>query len=85
MRRLAIHKALTGLEPRRFRLVVRSLLDRLGDPQPSHARRLENSNYWRIAVGEYHVVYRFDDACVHAVTCGKCDGGEVYPSLDREV
>jgi mRNA interferase RelE/StbE len=88
MRKLAIEKTvlkdLLDLPPKQYRQVVSAVFDLLADPHPHYAKQLKGSPYRRIAVGEYRVVYRADDACVYVVVCGKRNDSEVYARLERK-
>jgi mRNA-degrading endonuclease RelE of RelBE toxin-antitoxin system len=57
----------------------------LADPAPHYSKPLGGSVYSRITVGEYRVVYRFDDEAVYVVAFGKRNDGEVYKMLDRKI
>lgn len=87
MRKLALQKAVPKdwdrLPPKQYRQVVSAVLDLLSDPHPNYAKPLQNSPYWRIAVGEYRVIYRADDDTVYVVAFGNRNDDAVYRSLAR--
>lgn len=76
----AVVRGLDELPAEQYRQVVSAILDRLRDPAPHYAKRLQNSPYSRIAVGEYRVIYRADE---EQVAFGKRNDGEVYQWLER--
>ena len=85
MRSLRLHKSvlreLDTLPPKQYRQVVSSMLDLLNDPAPHYSKRLVGSDYSRIAVGEYRVIYRLDGDTILVAACGKRNDGEVYRVL----
>ncbi|MBC7817336.1 MAG: type II toxin-antitoxin system RelE/ParE family toxin [Planctomycetaceae bacterium] len=87
MRKLSLQKTvikeLDELPAKQYRQVVSAILDLLADPVPHYSKRLQNSVYSRIAVGEYRVIYRADDEVVAVATFGKRNDGEVYEWLER--
>ena len=88
MRKLATAKAvlkeLDELPTKQYRQVVSAILDLLAEPCPHYSKALEKTPYRRLAVGEYHVVYRVDEEFVHLVVAGKRNDDEVYRSLQRK-
>jgi mRNA interferase RelE/StbE len=64
---------------------VSTILDLLADPAPHFSKPLEGSVYRRIAVGEYRVIYRFDEEFVNVVVAGKRNDGDVYKLMQREL
>lgn len=88
MRTLVLHKAVLkefpSLPPKQYRQVVSAIFDLLTDVAPHYSQPLAGSAYSRIAVGEYRVVYRYDDQAVYVAAFGKRNDGDVYRSLDRK-
>lgn len=87
MRRLCLQKnvikELASLPAKQYRQVVGAILELLGDATPHYSRPLRGSAYHRIAVGEYRVVYRFDDENVFILVAGKRNDGEIYELAKR--
>jgi mRNA interferase RelE/StbE len=85
MRKLALNKPvlkeLEDLPPKQYRQVVSAILDLLADPFLHYSKALEGTPYRRLAIGEYRVVYRADEAYVHVVVAGKRNDDEVYRNL----
>lgn len=77
-------KALPDLPAKQYRQVVSAVFDLLKEPTPHYSKPLQNTEYHRIAVGEYRVIYRFDEETVHVVIFGKRNDGEVYAMLRRK-
>jgi mRNA interferase RelE/StbE len=89
MRRLvsekAVLKELSDLPAKQFRQVVVAIFELLQEPFPHYSQRLQGSLYWRLAVGEYRVIYRADDESVYVVAFGKRNDAEVYKALTRKL
>lgn len=87
MKKLAIQKSvlkdLESLPAKQYRQVVSAMLDLLNDSTPHYARKLTNSHYSRIAIGEYRVVYRADEEQVNVVLFGKRNDDDIYRQLQR--
>jgi mRNA interferase RelE/StbE len=89
MRRLVlektVHKELPTLPAKQYRQVVSAIFDLLQEPRPHYSKQLQGSNYWRMAVGEYRVIYRADDESVYVVLFGKRNDDEIYKALSRKM
>ena len=87
MRRLDINrdtlKFLANLQAKQYRQVVQKLFGLLADPMPNDSSQLKESEFWRADIGEYRIVYRFDDSTVYVVIIGKRNDDEVYKKLER--
>ena len=54
-------------------------LKSLGEnPRPTGCKKLRDSNYWRIRVGEYRAIYEIDDADRMVTVLRIAHRGEVY-------
>lgn len=78
----AVIKELDDLPAKQYRQVVSAIFDLLVDPAPHYSKRLQNSVYSRIAVGEYRVIYRANDEAIAVLTFGKRNDGAVYQWLE---
>jgi mRNA interferase RelE/StbE len=76
-------KDLDELPVKQYRQVVSAIFDLLKEPQPHFSKQLVNSPYLRLALGEYRVIYRFDDSSVTVLAFGKRNDGEVYKALKK--
>lgn len=87
MRQLELHrnvaKDLARLPAKQYRQVVTSIFDLLAEPLPHNSRQLKDSQYHRLAVGEYRVVYRFTDSLVKVAVFGKRNDDSVYRVLQH--
>jgi mRNA interferase RelE/StbE len=88
LRTLSIDKAtlkeLDELPAKQYRQVVSAIFDLLKEPLPQYSKSLVGSPYLRLSLGEYRVIYRFDDASVTVVVFGKRNDGEVYKALKQK-
>ena len=79
------YKFVADLDAKRFRQVVKKAFSLLTDPEPADASKLKGyDEYWRTDIGEYRIVYRFDDGTVYLVVIGKRNDDEVYKDLGRK-
>jgi len=89
VRNLSLHKAvlkdLEDFPAKQYRQVVSATLDLLKNPQPHYASALAGSEYSRIAIGEYRVIYRATNESVFVVAFGKRNDDEIYNLLDRRI
>ena len=69
---------------KQYRQVVGAIFDLLKDPQPHFAKQLTGYPYFRLAVGEYRVIYRFDASSVNILVFGKRNDGEIYRVLGQK-
>jgi mRNA interferase RelE/StbE len=88
MRRLDItkdaHGFLKDMQVKQFRQVGQKVLSLLADPKPNDAAPLKGFDYWRTDVGEYRIVYKFDDETVYVVLIAKRNDDEVYKKLGQK-
>ena len=87
MRQIAIHKSafkeLEKLPAKQYRQVASAMLDLLKDPHPHYSKPLKGSPHYRLAVGEYRIIYQADDELVSVTAIGKRNDATVYQSLKR--
>ena len=70
---------------KQYRQVVSAIFDLLADPSPHYSKSLEGTDYRRIAVGEYRVVYRTDEHFIYVIVAGKRNDGDVYKLMQRKI
>jgi len=78
------YKFLEDLQAKQFRQVAMKALSLLNDPSPSDSSLLKGYDYYRVDVGEYRIVYKFDEDTVFLVLIGKRNDDEVYKTLKRK-
>jgi mRNA interferase RelE/StbE len=87
MRTLQLHqsvlKELDSLQAKQYRQVVSATLDLLKNPQPHYSQALSGSEYSRITVGEYRVIYRATDTTIYVLAFGKRNDDAIYKLLER--
>jgi mRNA interferase RelE/StbE len=88
MRKLDItkdaHGFLKDMQVKPFRQVGQKVLSLLADPKPNDAAPLKGYDYWRTDVGEFRIVYKFDDETVYIVLIAKRNDDEVYKKLGQK-
>lgn len=88
MRKLDIsrdaHKFVSGLDAKQYRQVVKKAFALLNDPEPADSSKLKGYEYLRVDVGEYRIIYHFDDETVYLVLIGKRNDDEIYKDLGRK-
>lgn len=53
------------------------------DPRPPGAVKLKDSDFWRVRVGEYRIIYEIGDVHVLVVVLKVADRREAYDNLQR--
>lgn len=86
-RKLDLHQDvlefLKSLQGKQCKQVTLSILALAEDARPHDSKLLKGFSYYRIDVGEYRVIYRFDAETVYVVDAGKRNDNEVYRWLKR--
>ncbi len=77
-------KFLADLQAKQYRQVGQKTFALLADPQPNDAGQLKGSIYWRVDIGEYRIIYRFDEETVFVGFIGKRNDDEVYKKFERK-
>ena len=79
------YKFLSDLQTnaKQYRQVTQKALSLLMDSQPSDASQLHGFDYWRTDIGEFRIVYKFDEETVYIVLIAKRNDDEVYRKLGR--
>ena len=77
-------KELRGLPPKHCKQVALEILELLQNATPHDSAALTGHYPWRrIDVGEYRVIFWFDDAAVYVPLVGKRNDDEIYKRLRR--
>ena len=74
-------KELDKLPAKQYRQVASSMLDLLKEPFPHNSKLLRGSNYHRVAVGEYRIIYEATEELISVHAIGKRNDSEVYRML----
>jgi len=82
MKRLDItkdaHGFLKGMQVKQFRQVGQKVLSLLADPEPNDSAPLRGFDYRRVDIGEFRIIYSFDDETVYVLAIGKRNDDEIY-------
>ena len=72
-------KFIKKLPPKQYRQVVSAVLALRENPIPNDSRQLSGySEYHRVDMEEYRIIYRFDDDTVYIAVVGKRNDDDVY-------
>jgi mRNA interferase RelE/StbE len=77
-------KFINELDAKQFRQVVRKLLALLAEPVPADSSKLTGYDYRRVDIGEYRIIYHFDDDTTYVVLIGKRNDDQVIKELGRK-
>jgi mRNA interferase RelE/StbE len=74
-----------ALEPKQFKQVMNKVLGLLSNPTPADSSALKSySGLYRTDIGEYRIVYEFDEKSVSVLIVDKRNDDEVYKKLARK-
>ncbi len=77
-------KFVNELDAKQFRQVVRKLFALLTEPEPGDSSKLTGYSYRRVDIGEYRIIYRYDDEAIYVARRGKGNDDQVYRELGRK-
>ena len=78
-------KFLEILPGKQYKQVVSAIFGLLKNPVPVDSKKLVGYPYFRIDIGEYRVVYDFDDVILRILVSGKRNDDDVYRELKRKI
>ena len=88
MRKLDItrdaYKFVTDLQAKQYRQVVKKVFSLLNDPQPNDSAQLKGYAYWRTDIGEFRIIYTYDENMVSVILIARHNVDEVYRQLARK-
>lgn len=64
-------KKLVKSSPETKKLIAAQIETLCQNPTPTTARKLINYPYYRVRVGNYRIIYRYDDECLYIVIVDK--------------
>ena len=72
-------KFLKNLDAKQFRQLGLKVFSLLSDPRPNDSIEMKGGKgRFRVDVGEFRIIYRFDENSVSILVIGKRNDGEVY-------
>jgi mRNA interferase RelE/StbE len=75
---------LDKLPAKQFKQVYSTIIELRKNPTPHDSIKLQgSSDYHRVDVGEYRVIYKFDKDIVYIMTAGKRNDDEVYKKFKK--
>ncbi len=82
----AAGKFLQKLPAKQFRQIVTTIFRLMEQPQPHDSKHLTGySEYRRVDIGEYRIIYRVDDGTVKICVIGKRNDSDVYKRFKRSL
>lgn len=86
MRKLALSKNVVDfinqLQAKQFKQVMGKILSLMGDPTPSDSQQLKGfADLRRADIGEFRIIYRFDECTLVVSLIGKRNDDEIYKRL----
>jgi len=76
-------KFIEALPAKQFKQIMNKVLKLLTNPTPHDHEQLKGYAYKRVDVGEYRIIYAFDELEVRVSYIGKRNDDEVYKALSR--
>ncbi len=81
----AAGKFIKKLPPKQYRQVVSTILALRENPKPNDSKQLTGyTKYYRVDIGEYRIVYRFDNDTVYIAVIGNRNDDEVYRRFKQQ-
>jgi mRNA interferase RelE/StbE len=73
------------LQPKQYRQVVSTILALRENPAPSDSKKPSGeTGYYRIDIGEYRIIYRFEKDTVYVAVIGKINDAEVFKRFEQK-
>jgi mRNA interferase RelE/StbE len=77
-------KFLDNLPGKQFKQVYTKIKNLTSNSQPNDSIKMTGSeDQYRVDIGEYRIIYTFDDEVLYIEVVGKRNGDEVYKINDR--
>jgi len=72
-----------SLDAKQYRQVGNKALSLLADPTPADYIHMKGSDFMRTDIGEFRIVYRFDDTTVYIAVIGRRNDDDAYKQAKR--
>ncbi len=76
-------KFLENLPPKQVRQLAFKIQELRLDPQPHDCKKLKGYSYFRADIGEYRIIYTYDEAGLENIFIDKRNDAAVYKRLNR--
>jgi mRNA interferase RelE/StbE len=70
-------------QPKHAKQVALKITELCSDPLPQDSSQLRGYDYKRVNVGEYRIIYTFDEETLFLIFIGKRNDNEVYKLLQH--
>lgn len=75
---------LKTLPPKQFKQIFTKIWDLRSNPRPHDSIKLIGfEDKYRTDIGEYRIIYNFDNTIISIQTIGKRNDGEVYKNISK--
>jgi mRNA interferase RelE/StbE len=71
-------------QPKHAKQIAMKLVELVSNPRPHDCAELKGYDYLRVDVGEYRIIYTFDDTTLFVDLIGKRNDDEIYEILQRK-
>jgi mRNA interferase RelE/StbE len=76
---------LKSLPPKQFKQVFTKAWELRSNPRPHDSIKLSGfDDKYRTDIGEYRIIYTFDDTIVNVETIGKRNDGDIYKKMKNK-
>lgn len=72
---------IASLPPKQFKQVVSKVLELGKNPRPNDSEKLKGFDFYRVDIGEYRIIYSFDDKSVIIREINKRNDDAIYKKL----
>ncbi len=69
---------------KQFAQIMKAIIKLTTNPKPNDYKHLKNYSAFRISVGEFRVIYDFDEDNLYILGVGKRNDDEVYKKFSRK-
>lgn len=71
-------------DSKQFLQIFKAITSLCDDPRPSDSTAIGNGTYFRKDVGEYRIVYRFDESILYIAVIGNRNDSAAYHEFERK-
>ncbi len=69
---------------KQFLQIFQAIAARCDEPRPSDSISMGNGSHFRKDVGEFRVIYRFDETTLYVIVVGNRNDSAAYHEFDRK-
>ena len=80
-----IEKFLQKLPSKQAKQIAKKIMALRLDPFPNDSKKIKNTDYLRVDIGEYRLIYQKNNETLNAVLLDKRNDDEIYKRFKRSV